>query len=99
MIEGFLSWVARLDFFLDQALQEFFGLPRVSWEGLMIEVEVTLNHIAYDLELWVTRERHFSWEHDVEDNTQGPDVNFWVVVLKKYLRCDVVGLCKNLKEG
>ena len=47
----------------------------------MVEVEVALYHIADDFELRVSWEGDLTREHDVEDDTQRPDVNLRIVVL------------------
>ena len=58
----------------------------------MVEMEITFDDIADDFELRVSWEWHLARKHDVEDDSQGPDINFRVVVLKEDLRCNVVRL-------
>ena len=58
----------------------------------MIEMEVTLDDIADDFELRVSRKGNFSRQHDVEHDSKRPNVNLRVVVLQKDLWCDVVWL-------
>ena len=58
----------------------------------MIEMEVTLDDIADNLKLRVARKGNFSRQHDIEDDSERPDVNLRVVVLQKDLWCNVVGL-------
>ena len=47
----------------------------------MIEMEVTLDHVADDLEFRVSRERNFTRQHNVKYDAQGPNINLRVVVL------------------
>ena len=47
----------------------------------MIEVEITFNDIANDLKLWIARKGNFSTKHNVQDDTERPDVDFGVIVL------------------
>ena len=61
-------------------------------ERFVVEVKITLNHIADDFELGVTRERHLTREHDVKNDAHRPDVNFLVVLLKENFRGNVVWL-------
>ena len=65
VIESLLCRVSRRDVFLDEALKELFGLRRMSWERLMIEMEVTFDNIANDFELRVSWERYFARKHNV----------------------------------
>jgi len=56
----------------------------------MVEVEVALYHVADDFELRVSWEGDLTREHDVEDDTQRPDVNLRIVVLQEHFWCNVV---------
>ena len=58
----------------------------------MVEVEVALYHVANDFELRVSWEGDLTREHDVEDDTQRPDVNLRIVVLQEHFWCNVVWL-------
>ena len=42
----------------------------------MVEMEVTFDDIADDFKLRVSWERHLARKHNVEDDTQGPDIDF-----------------------
>ena len=58
----------------------------------MIEMEVTFDNIANDFELRVSREWYFARKHNIKDDSQRPDIDFRVVVLKENFGCDVVRL-------
>jgi len=64
-------------------------MPR---EGLVVEVEVALDHVADDFQLGIAGERNFARKHDVQNDTHGPDVDLLVVLLKENFWSDVVGL-------
>ena len=64
----------------------------------MIEMEVTLDDIADNFELRVARKGNFSRQHDVEDDSERPDVNLRVVVLQEHLWCDVVWLSTGERQ-
>jgi hypothetical protein len=61
-------------------------------EGFMLKVELALDYVTNDLQLRVAREGHLTAKHDIEHHSQGPYVNFRVVVLKKDLWCDIIRL-------
>ena len=63
----------------------------------MIEMEVSFDDIADDFQLGVTWEWDLAWEHDVEDDSHGPDVNLLVIALQEYLWSDVVWLYKKVQ--
>ena len=63
----------------------------------MIEMEVSFDDIADDFQLGVTWEWDLAWEHDVEDDSHGPDIDLLVIALQEYLRCDVVWLYKRVQ--
>ena len=58
----------------------------------MVEVEVAFDDVSDDFELRISWEWHLSREHDIEDNSERPNINLRVVVLKKDFRRDIVGL-------
>lgn len=95
MIERLICCIPRRNIFLDQAHQKLLSLWRVSLEGFMIEMEVTFNDIADDFKLRIAWEGHFTWKHDIEDNTERPDIDLRVVVLKEHLRSDIIWLIKS----
>jgi hypothetical protein len=55
-------------------------------------MEIALDDISDDFQLWVSGKGHFAREHNVKDHTKGPNVNLGVVVLKEHLRGNVVRL-------
>ena len=42
----------------------------------MVEMEVTFDNIADDFKLRVSWERYLARKHNVEDDSQGPDIDF-----------------------
>ena len=70
MVVSFLGCKTLIHFFFYQALQKLFRLRGVSRERLMVEMEVSLDHISDNFQLRVTWERNFARKHDVEDDTK-----------------------------
>jgi len=58
----------------------------------MVKVVVALDNVSDNFELRVSRERHLAREHNIEDHSQRPNVDFIVVALGEYFRCNVVRL-------
>ena len=83
------SLVHILDY---HALQEVLCFLRMLLEWLVIEVEVALDDVAYDLQFRVAWKRHLARQHDVQHNSHRPDVNLGVVLLEEYLWRNVVRL-------
>jgi len=97
MVEGLRCCVALMDVFHDQALQKVFRFLRMQCERRVFEMKLSFDNVSDDLQLRVAWKRHFATEHDVEDDTHGPDVNLGVVVLQEDFRSDVVWLQKRLE--
>lgn len=53
-------------------------------------MEISLDNILDDFDLRISRKWNFPWQHDVENNTDRPDIDFLVVVLQKHFRCDII---------
>ena len=66
----------------------------------MVEMEVAFDYITNNFELRVPWERNFTRKHNVEDDTQGPDIDFLVVAQsKQYFRRSVeaaLNICIHL---
>lgn len=95
VIERLICGIPRLNIFLNQTHEELLRLWRVSLERLVIEMEVTFNDITNDFKLRISWEGHFTREHDIENDTKGPNVDLRVVVLKENLWSDIVWLNKS----
>lgn len=92
MVVRLLSGKPLLHVLNNEALEKILRLFGMLRERLVLEVELTLDDVAYDFKLRITRERDFAAQHDVKHDSHGPDIDLLVVVLKENFRRDVVWL-------
>lgn len=72
--------------------KKLFGLFRVSLKRFVVKVIISLNNVSDNFELRVSRERHLARKHNIEDDSERPDVDFIVVALGEHFWGNVVGL-------
>ena len=60
---------ALVDVLHDETLQEVFSFWRMLLERLVVEVEISLDHVANDFKFRITREGHLTRQHDVQHNS------------------------------
>lgn len=76
---------------LDQTpSNKVFTLVRHILKCWMIKMELSFYHIFNDLLFASTWEWHFSWEHDILNNTHWPNINLGIVFLQEYLWSNIV---------
>lgn len=61
-------------------------------------MEVTFDYVADDFELGVAGEGNFAREHNVQDDTKGPNIDLGRIILQKYLRSNIVWLLKRNRK-
>lgn len=65
-------------------LNEMFTLIWNWLKCLILKVKITFNHIMNNFRFILTWKRNFAREHDIQNDSHRPYVNFRIVFLKKY---------------
>lgn len=85
---------------LNQALfNQIFALIWYIIEGFMVKVELSLDDISYDFGLCPSREWYFTWKHDVQNYSHGPDIDFGIVLLEEDFGSNIVRRATHCVHG
>ena len=90
MLEGLISRWAFLRVVGEESTDEILAVLRDCLPDAVVEVELSLTDLLHDVLVRLSVERRHTRKQDISDDTAGPDIALFVVVLVKDFGGDVV---------
>lgn len=98
VFQALVSRIALGWFVGQHPLDERFRLCTDVFPLFTIESESAFGDLFHNFLVCLARKRRIPAEKDVEDDSTGPDITFFIVFSLEYFRCNVIGRAKSLAE-